>query len=204
MHLAAHHNAVKIGTVDALRIHRGNALPVLHHVNAVADFQHFIETMGNKDKARTGFKRPDTLKEDIDFRLLQNRCRLIEQNDQIAIDTIGKRQCLGKFYHLTFCKGEIPGKTCRIGTNTDLFQMPDSGLVHLAPVHKSKADETLFLTKKYILGNRKVQQQRLLLKHHSNALLVRLLGRVDGEGLAIAGNRSRTWTLSSCENAHQG
>ena len=67
---AADHQAVQAVEVGLGRFHFGHHGAVLHHVNAVAQRQHLVETVRNEHERGPRLQRPHSREQDVDVRLL--------------------------------------------------------------------------------------------------------------------------------------
>ena len=85
-HRAAHHHVGKFRRVGFGGIHRTDGFPFSEDRHPIAEFQHFVEFMGDDDNGITGAAHfAQNGKELLGFLMGENRGRFIEDQDPRAV-----------------------------------------------------------------------------------------------------------------------
>ena len=87
-----------------------------------------------------------------------------------ALGALLERQRLGELDHLAGGEVEIGGGRRRVDVDLDLLQLAARGGVERAPAHQPALREGALAAEIDVLADGEVGQQRLLLKHHADAV----------------------------------
>ena len=85
-----------------------------------------------------------------------------------------ERERLGEFDHLAGREIEVGDAGPGVDVQFHLDELPARGRVERPPAHQAEADETAFVAEIDVLADRQIEQERLLLEHHTDADAVRL------------------------------
>ena len=159
--------------------------------------------MRDEDEARTRFQAPDSVEEDLYVLTFEHRGRLVEKDGQRRIGALLERQSLGEFDHLARGETKFACSQGRVDVE------PDPGEpIRAASIIRRRRDhaeprERPLIGEMEIVRDRHIEQQRLLLKHHRDAIAIGLRRVAQRDRRSVDGNHTRIGLHAAGEDAHQ-
>ena len=181
----------------------GDDRAVFHDVDAVGEFQHLVEPMGDEHERSARLQRSHPRKQDVDFRALEHRGRFVEQDHEMAGGVLLERQRLGELHHLPGGEAEIVRAHARIDVDLDFFELTRGGGIERSPIDEAEPRELRLVAEIDILADCEVGEQGLLLEHHADAFSVGVGGVFETGRLSRDDNLTGVGLIDAAKNLHQ-
>ena len=134
---------------------------------------------------------------------LEHRGRFVEKDRQRSMGALLQRQGLGEFDHLARSETELARSSGWIDVESNLGEPIARRLDHPPAGDHPEPRERPLMREMEIVRDRHIEEQRLLLKDHRDAVAVGLRGVAQHDRRSIDGNRTRIRPHSAGENSHE-
>ena len=200
---APDHRLVQVGNLDLARRVLADHPAVLHHHDAVAQPQHLVQPVRHEHEACTRPQRADAGEQQLHLGLVQHRGRLVQQDQQLPVRGVLQSQRLGQLDHLALREAQLGGARGNVDLDADLGQLRPRRLLHASRQDGAEPHEAAFLADEDVLGDAHVEQQRLLLEHHADAVRRRVLAARQPQRLAVQRQRAGARPHRARQDPHQ-
>ena len=135
MPISADHHLVELRYGGRSSLHVPDHAPILHDVNAIAEFEDLVESMRHENEAGALLQRANPGEQNIDIALFQDRGWFVQKNNQMSFGSLLQCQRFGELDHLACSEAELRRPGARVDVNLNLVELATSRGIQASAVN---------------------------------------------------------------------